>query len=362
MMTILVSPPELHKTSFQLMMGAKKIAAALNAIDNDMNDLKGHVFLGNRADDLQISYILKRESLIKAKEIVAAFANDLQNVATVFENADRGQVDFMLPLSSGGFWKNIQIIPALPIWPAQPTLPIAPWENIKLPIWLDNLIRRFFSSESSTPTPFEVEKPEIGFGELLQKSMKDAQETTSPSPHSIASEAKYLVPTRSQGDLYGNAGCAPTSISMVLDYYNSINHDNKTISPDELINIMDAGDGVKGKGISPSNLTDELNQLGYQNIAQKVGAQYSDLETALDQGPVIVTAGVKIVGPGTIWTDTPRAINGPGNTIHAMVVTGLGESNVVVNDPWTGRELLFSKEEFSTMWDKGSKGIYVIRP
>jgi len=85
---ILIHPQELRHVSEQLRTGAKKVGSALQAIDNDILSLKGDKFLGNRANAMQAHYAPKREALLKAKEIVAHFAEDLQEVADRFEKAD----------------------------------------------------------------------------------------------------------------------------------------------------------------------------------------------------------------------------------------------------------------------------------
>jgi len=89
MIDILVRPPELRQISEQLRSSAKKINTALQAIDMDILSLKSDKFLGNRANDVQAHYAPKRDALLKAKEIVLHFADDLQNAANVFEQADR---------------------------------------------------------------------------------------------------------------------------------------------------------------------------------------------------------------------------------------------------------------------------------
>ncbi|MCC6261729.1 MAG: WXG100 family type VII secretion target [Anaerolineales bacterium] len=88
MSDILIRPQELRQTAEQLQAYAKKIDAALQAIDNDMLSLKRDNFLGNRANAVQAHYAPKREALLKAKEIVSHFAEDLRNTATRFEQAD----------------------------------------------------------------------------------------------------------------------------------------------------------------------------------------------------------------------------------------------------------------------------------
>lgn len=95
MSDILIRPQELRQTADQLQATARKIDAALQAIDNDMLSLKRDNFLGNRANAVQAHYAPKREALLKAKEIASHFSEDLRDTATRFEQADKKGVDFL---------------------------------------------------------------------------------------------------------------------------------------------------------------------------------------------------------------------------------------------------------------------------
>lgn len=385
MTNILVRPSELRRISEQLRTSAKKIDSAMRAIDNDILSLKSDKFVGNRADSLQSNYAPRREAIINTKENVLHFATDLQNVAAAFENADRkefaalpfsGGIGGLFPFISPSWWQNIPKI-------------IFPWDNLNLPVWLRSELHKIFSPAQVISPIAEGESPvqsESTFGKLLRQSPPTvgnpevASSTTSletnntkpgeqsTSVQTLASstghnfEVSYNIPAQSQGPLYGNAACAPTSISMVLAYYNAKDPVNKMVSTQDIINMSDKGDGTPGKGMALSSLTDELNTLGYNNINVQINAQYSDLQTAIKNGPVIVTTGVKLVGDGIINSSGPRALEGPGNIIHAMVVTGVGNDQVQVNDPWSGTQVELSNETFQKMWVRGSSGMYLIRP
>ena len=104
MKDILILPPELRQISKQLLASAQKIDTALQAIDNDILALKGNDFLGHSADVFQTHYAAKRQSLLKAKEIVILFAGNLQTTADVFEQADAGTLTLasLSPSSTAG--------------------------------------------------------------------------------------------------------------------------------------------------------------------------------------------------------------------------------------------------------------------
>lgn len=215
------------------------------------------------------------------------------------------------------------------------------------------------------PAPATIIQTNNTSTETLRAASSSAQATTTPTLDSttIIYEVYYDVPVESQGTLNNYRACAPTSVSMVLNYYHAQNEANTGATTEQLLAPLNAG----GKEIALTNMTNEIKGLGYQNITVKVSdpqvkVTLSDLQSALKDGPVIVTAGVKIVGPGTVISNIPRAIEGPGSTIHALVVKGFGKDTVIVNDSWSGKELQLSNATFTKMWDRGSNGMYAIRP
>lgn len=107
MSEIKIYPQELRQTSDQLRVTAKKIDAALQAIDQDILSLKGDTFLGNRANAVQAHYAPKREALLKAKNTVEHFSEDLISIADRFERADRSDGG-LHPISGSGASSNPQ--------------------------------------------------------------------------------------------------------------------------------------------------------------------------------------------------------------------------------------------------------------
>jgi predicted double-glycine peptidase len=90
-----------------------------------------------------------------------------------------------------------------------------------------------------------------------------------------------------------------------------------------------------------------------------VDASLDDLKSELVSGPVIVNTGVKISAANGV-----RSLAGEGNTNHSIVVTGISAdgSQVTVNDPWSGKQLNYSTEEFNKIWTRGQNIMTSIRP
>jgi hypothetical protein len=267
-----------------------------------------------------------------------------------------------------------------------------------LPVWLQNWLRTLMGGNSPAPvSPEEPAVPHMTFGDLLK--MDDPPSTSSPSastaqpsppsatstpaaettpsatpsastttPAPVAAVAAptqpihpniyYDVPTEAQGTSYGNHACSATSVSMVTNYYHNLDPKNQAVSTDGLIKVMDKSDGTYGQGITLTNLDNEIQNMGYKQPEVKINAKLTDLTDQLKSGPVIVTTGVKITG------DPNRSLVGPGNVIHAMVIKGISDDqkSIIVNDPWSGKEVTLGVDDFTKMWDKGADGMYVIRP
>lgn len=242
--------------------------------------------------------------------------------------------------------------------------------------WGQNPELRFLSRQtvSSPPPTAPVQPPPLELSPIStvlpqfppQTLVSSSELTPLPaeqplpvSPEMLSLPATNLfhdVPLLSQGDLYGNAACSPVAACMLLEYYHRQNPHNRIVTPPQLIAMLDPGDGLPGKGMSLSNVTDELLSLGYQHISEKIHASLTDLKNELIKGPLIITAGVTLARQGS------RLIQGPGKTIHAMVVKGFNPEAIIVNDPWTGKELNFPLPVFEKMWELGMNGMYVIRP
>ena len=97
---ILVKPPQLRGIAADLSSRAKRIENACQRVDQALAPLKGSRFLGGRADILQNRFLAQRASLLNYHLLVVGFANQLQQVATLFEKAD-AQADASIGMPSG---------------------------------------------------------------------------------------------------------------------------------------------------------------------------------------------------------------------------------------------------------------------
>jgi len=88
MAEILVKPTELRQAANELRSHAKRLQAALDAVDAEMRSLAGK-FEGQRAEALQSRYNKIREQIYRFKPLIDHFAKDLDESATRFTAADR---------------------------------------------------------------------------------------------------------------------------------------------------------------------------------------------------------------------------------------------------------------------------------
>lgn len=187
-----------------------------------------------------------------------------------------------------------------------------------------------------------------GFGPLLSGKNATSSATTMPPPAQTAAPPTLPttpeqwwrnVPNQSQQGLkYIDAktsyGCTVSSASMILDYYHAQSPSNQTMSAQELLDANARQGEFNSTGMSASNLGDELAQLGYTATPQ-TDATKAELEAAVKQGPVIAVVKLFLATSGDN---------------HAVVVTGMTEDQVRINDPWTGEARTYSWADFSKSW------------
>jgi len=199
----------------------------------------------------------------------------------------------------------------------------------------------------------QEQKQATSSGRVIQSIEVDTpKERTQPPPDF---SIYHPVTPQSQEDAHGRAACFPTSVSMVLDYYHSRNPSNRFASRDDLIAMLDPGDGIPGKGVGLDRLNDDLSELGYTAITRS--GSMDDLRNFLREGPVIVNLKVDLIGPpgsGDIRL---------GHTYdHSVVVKGMSDDAVLINEPWSGKEKVIDRATFEQMWGEGKNYMVIIRP
>jgi hypothetical protein len=238
-----------------------------------------------------------------------------------------------------------------------------------LPSWLrDKFV--FYTKNDYLPTNDISDTTESGFGNIIN-SLADTTREQGIAPQSgfgkLINGSIHKVANLSQGGDFGNAACFPTSISMISHFYHEKNPSNPIIDSHDIITRADPGDGTAGKGFGMDKLTDEIKEYGYKNILITVGESNSleSLRNTVENHPVIIAGGVTIQGNGsTNMPESNRAITGIGNTIHAMVVKGFSSNGeeIILNDPWSGKEIRWETKKFEVIWEKGKRTIVNIQP
>ena len=166
------------------------------------------------------------------------------------------------------------------------------------------------------------------------------------SPPSVTTPTEswwWEVPARSQQGLRlpsgvpSAYGCAPTATSMILDYWHARDPGNETMSAQDLL-TANVQDGEFHAGMSPSDIHDEVEGLGYV-LESHVGSNLDGLKEAVARGPVIAVVKLGMQASG---------VN------HSVVVTGISpDGQVRVNDPWDGQVHTYPWEDFRRSWGAG---------
>ncbi len=86
---ILIRPPQLRSVAQALRERTQRLRTAFEATDQTIGALGEAQFAGSRAAGLRARYQTQRARVLGAANIVLAFANSLEQAATVFEQADK---------------------------------------------------------------------------------------------------------------------------------------------------------------------------------------------------------------------------------------------------------------------------------
>lgn len=295
--------------------------------------------------------------------------DEWENTAATLDNSFGSKVPF-----SGGFFTDP---PFSQINSFFTTVTAAPW-LITLPTWLQYLYEKFFSVPTSnhlpnvvvenSKTPVRNEDSPLG-NPVDNKSVEAStsaqqqievppviQASPSAKPIAKASYDSYfdIVP-KGQGTAFGNAACLPTSIGMITDYYHKQNESNIAVGKDDLLIMLDKGDGTRGLGVGFDKLNDDLNELGYKDV-RVLQSDLDGLKVELNNGPLVVNVKAKLIS-------SPERTLLEGNSYdHAVLVKGISNENVLVNDPWSGKELEIPVDQFERMWSNGGHWTQIVRP
>lgn len=262
------------------------------------------------------------------------------------------------PVSGGGAWV-LPIFPFTPVIPIFTIVSIAPWLD-NLPPWLHDLYRKFFPAPAPIPAEPAAPVTKSKLGELIDQPIEPppaapAEPEVIMPPSRPGYDTYYDIPPKSQDGAYGGAACLPTSISMLTDYYHNQDSVNQTASRDELIKMLDEGDGTYGHGVGLNKLNDDLKELGYDEI-RNFQSDLNGLDDELKNGPVVVNVKVDL-------TSSPTRMIVEGNTYnHSILVKGISGSSVLINDPWSGQEIEMPRDQFDRMWSNGERWIQTIYP
>jgi len=171
---------------------------------------------------------------------------------------------------------------------------------------------------------------------------KTTQDTSSNSTFKPSfSDGKLLkVPVRSQRDEANGPNrdgfCGPTSLGMALEYY------GVNISTLELSKTCKY---QKGQGTAAANILSAAKKSGFEGSYMREHAIVEDLAAITTQGkPVIVN-----VNTSGYWESG-----------HYMVVTGVKDGKVYLNDPWIGKERSYTLTEFYAQWGTRDNRMIVI--
>lgn len=331
-----------HMETDSVLAMASQLKQAAETIRSESQSLSGSAGSMDWLSPSRDEYIADALAIVRTIEAQAetgmVLAGRVEREVAEWEQAAAslgGSSAFPVLPVSGGFSWNWPTLPSSPIIPVFSLVTVAPWLG-ELPDWLRNLYLKFFPQQAQIPMP-KV------FSPVPQPPSRPGYETY------------YEIKPQSQGGSYGGAACLPTSLSMLTAYYHNQNPNNKVATPQELVDMLDPGDGTIGKGVIFDKLNDNLNGIGYHDT-RNFQSDMTGLGTELKSGPVVVNVKVGLVSVPA------RAIVEGNASNHSILIKGISGQNVLVNDPWSGKEMEIPLDQFEHMWSNGGHWMLVIRP
>jgi peptidoglycan hydrolase-like protein with peptidoglycan-binding domain len=149
----------------------------------------------------------------------------------------------------------------------------------------------------------------------------------------------------------GNSNCGPTSAAMVA---RALGYGEGKSDADLVMEMMRTG-GTTEAGSSPEQVARMIRSTGTQATVIDDPRGLGDLDAAVDAGKMVVINGDYYA------TGVPGR-DGSGMSGHFCVVTGKdAEGNFIVNDPWKGEQVTFTREAMQNYFTEHNlKGALVV--
>ncbi len=214
---------------------------------------------------------------------------------------------------------------------------------------LANLIRKGFAEKAASPSASRQAAPAQS-GDTVHEQTPPL--TAAPFGHSVPLISQQGL---KYGDQKTQYGCTAASTAMVLAYWHSRNPDLGRLSAQEILDANIKQGKFTGTGLSVSEVHDEVQDLGYSVVEDRINSDFDTLKRDVEQGPVIAIVKLGMQKSGYN---------------HAVVVTGISDDGrVAVNDPWDGQQHEYPVEIFLASWgadfggpDAPRNNYMVIRP
>jgi len=333
MSDILVHPNQLQSTASNLRTSASTIMNSFQRVDLNLNNLSAQIFEGISANVLQARYQTKRESLLNLYNQVLYFADQLEKIATVFENADRELQNNVKSNSTGSTPNNFNWLPFIEaIFP----LGILPFLSI-----LSNLFPNGITN-LSTPLPGN----QTGPGSSTTTTVINGPVTTDtvvqpPADFKFINQIDAMVPF---GITQHNADCGPSSLIMALSALGIIvpgkEPGDQIVDAREHMAVSTSNDGI-------NNSDGKLDLLEHQGAAHDIGV------ADITKGATYYGANAKVLAQPT-----------PENIIYALqqgktlVVSGIYTPELWKNEyPFTGGHFIAI-----TSYDQAKKEFIIADP
>ncbi|PKG31694.1 C39 family peptidase, partial [Methanoregula sp.] len=139
------------------------------------------------------------------------------------------------------------------------------------------------------------------------------------------------VPDVRQAEFYS---CGASSFQAVMSYY------GLNAMETDLRGILNTS---PSHGTYPWDMVRAAQAMGF-DAEWKENLSLHDLETALHEGTPVIIDGQRFLDPDSTWDDT-------WDSGHYMVVIGMDDRNVYLEDPYIlGSRLRMTREEFLASW------------